>query len=212
MTLSAPPDPFDPLVDEWEAARALFHVHRVGFGALEFNATPSSARFRPLVNKRDNVVPTMYCAADSDAALSETVFHSVPRAASRRRIPYARLLERVISTIEPTRTLRLAQLHGFGLGRLGTTRRELIETGRRSYPATAPWGQAVYDHVDELDGIVWMSRQFDSSKALMLFGDRLAFGDLVERTGEVVIPLSFGRGYEMVADAANRARIDIVRR
>lgn len=52
-----------------------------------------------------------------------------------------------------------------------------------------------------------MSHQFNTHRALMLFGDRVSESDL---TGESPLPLSFGSGLSIVERCANKAGIVIV--
>jgi hypothetical protein len=117
----------------------------------------------------------------------------------------------VLSTITPLRGLRLAELHGAGLGHLGATHGELIETGAKQYPRTALLGQAVYDHAAGVDGLIWRSRQFNDSFALMLWGDRLArLTDLAPHPGIAPVPLYAGEGFETVRELAEAVRITII--
>lgn len=117
----------------------------------------------------------------------------------------------VLSTLTPTRSLRLVELHGAGLGRLNLTHGELIETGAKQYPRTALWGQALHDADVNFDGLVWRSRQFNDSFALMLWGDRVdRFTDLAPHPGVAPVPLYAGDGFETVRELAEAAAITIV--
>jgi hypothetical protein len=201
------PEELDPLIEEWAAGRPLVRCHSSEFGATEFNTSRSSGRFRPFtVNRR--TMPTLYGAEDFPAALSETVFHDVPIAGPGRAILQSSLTPWLSSTIAPRRTLRLADLRGHGLGRLGVTRLQLIESPASEYPATTAWSLALYQCPRTPDGILWTSRQYDRSAALILFGRRVRRRDL-----EVVQPprpLAFGNGLEDVRAAAEQAAILII--
>jgi hypothetical protein len=122
----------------------------------------------------------------------------------RRTIPFDRIEDKAIARVFPTRDLRLAAFHGYGLKRAGVKRTQLIDALPPSYPQTAMWGQKVYEHPEEVDGIVWMSRQFDSQKALMLWGGRVADPDIVVVGGSLLL-LTAGRGYEIASAAALNA-------
>jgi len=153
-------------------------------------------------------VPTLYGAENFQAALSETVFHDVPISGPGREILISSLIPWLFSTIAPRRGLRLVDLRGYGLRRLELRRADLIETPASEYPALAPWGAAFYNCPEAPDGIIWISRQYDRSAALMLFGGRVPRRDL-----EVVappLPLAVGRGLDDVRDAAEAAGILIV--
>lgn len=195
----------------WQAEQPIVRCHSVQMGAAEFNTTSASRRFRPVQDSSGSIVPTIYGADSTEGALSETVFHDVPVRGPGRRIFRKALVPMVLSTIAPVRALRLAELHGAGLGRLGTTHGELIETGAKQYPRTALWGQALYDHTAGFDGLIWRSRQFNDSFALMLWGDGVArFTDLMPHPGIAPVPLYAGMGFETVRELAEAVRITIV--
>lgn len=114
----------------------------------------------------------------------------------------------LVSTIAPRRDLTLIQLHGHGLSRLGVSRAELIETKAEQYGRTASWAASLHRRLGKADGLVWVSRKFDTSFALVLFGDRVARSDL-----EVIdspLPLFLGSGYAEVQRVAELAGITIL--
>lgn len=76
------------------------------------------------------------------------------------------------------RDINIADLSGHGLRRLGLDRSKLLETGAWSYADTARWAEAIHRFDDSVNGIIWVSRQFDTAKALLAFGDRLKEADL----------------------------------
>jgi hypothetical protein len=204
------PDPFpDPLEHIWLAGRQIVRCHEVTMGATEFNTSDASRRFRPVRNG-GVIVPTLYGADLIEGALSETVFHDVPVRGAARRIQHKALVRMVRSTVIPRRDLRLVRLHGAGLGRLGVTHGELIETGSADYHRTATWGQALYD-VGGYDGLVWRSRQFNDSYALMLWGDRVdRFAHLEVDPSNAPLLLYGGVGLDEVRRLADEAGITVV--
>jgi hypothetical protein len=203
-----PPEPFDPGAEEWPADRPLVRVDRLERLPVSFNPRASPARFRPVRAKSGSVVPTMYAADGVDPALSETIFHDLPVSAGPKHLPRSLLEPRGFARLRIGRPLRLVQLRGYGLRRVGATHGELIETGPSHYPATTAWGQAAYDHATGFDGLLWMSRQYAGGIAVMLFGDRCE--DVVEQLDEPPLPLAHGRGLELIYEAANAAGIVIV--
>jgi hypothetical protein len=205
------PDPMlEPRVHPWPAGKPIVRCHNVKIGATEFNTTTASRRFRPVLSSHD-IVPTIYGAESGAGALSETVFHDVPIRGPARRIQRKSLIHLVLSTIVATRELRLAELHGAGLGRLNVTHAELIETSANQYPRTALWAQALHDRRDSFDGLVWRSRQFNDSLALMLWGDRVSrFDDLQFHPDESPLPLIAGPGLEMVQRLADDSGITVI--
>jgi hypothetical protein len=149
----------------------------------------------------------MYAADRIEGALSETVFHDVPVRGSLKIVRRERLRPLGISILSPRRDLSLLQLHGFGLRRLGVSREELIASEAVQYSRTVLWARALHACRREADGLVWVSRQHDSSLCLVLFGDRVSVADLrVSRH-----PRSLGtKAFELVEVAAEAAGILIV--
>jgi hypothetical protein len=153
-------------------------------------------------------VPTLYAAGGHRGAISETVFHDVPVESAVKQVRMARFDVALLSTIAPKRDLSLVRLHGHGFQRLGASRRTLIESDAEHYPELALWGQALHDCAAQPDGLLWRSRHYDDDYACLLFGDRVARRDL-----EVVapsLPLAFGRGLELVQEAAEDAGITLI--
>jgi hypothetical protein len=187
----------------------LVRVHERDLGELQFNASPRpSARFRPIGKP---VIPTLYAGVDEDVALAESLFHDVPiRPGALRQHPLVGLDGRVISELAPTRELTLIQLHGYGLQRLGVTHGELIETPAGAYPWTARWAHALHAAAAQADGLVWMSRRFTGSIAVMLWQQtaRVQPGDLTVIAP--ARPLWEGPGRELVLESAARAAIRLI--
>src|SRR5262249_27382848 len=150
-----------------------------------------------------DVVSTLYAADLPQGALSETVFHDVPVRGEGRRVLRRALVPMVRSPLTPIRSLQLVELHGAGLRRLRATHGELIESRSRQYPRTAAWGQALHDLADH-DGLIWRSRQFNDSFALMLWGDRVSrFDDLEVDLDDAPLPFYAGAGFDEVQQLAD---------
>lgn len=179
-------------------------------GATEFNTTEVSRRFRP-VTGATGTVATIYGADLDQGALSETVFHDVPVRGTAKRVQRRALIHMMLSTITPTRELRLVRLHGSGPNRLQATHANLIETSSRQYPRTALWGQALYECGPSFDGLIWRSRQFNDSYALMLWGDRIhRFTDLASEPDTAPLPLYVGDGLDKVRELADECGITVI--
>lgn len=173
------------------------------------------ARFRPLRDADGKIVPMLYAAASPEAAIAESILHDVPLR-GLRVVAFETLVPVALSYLVPQRELRLAQLHSSGLERLRLRNHDLIDTLPSRYPETLPWGQALYDHPEQLDGIVWMSRRYNSERALVLFGssatDRRVDGaDFVVDPDKGFATLAFGDGYELVATVCADADVLITR-
>jgi len=194
-----------PLLFTWERDRAFVRCHNVRFGATEFNPGYGKGRFHPFEDAHGTLVPTLYAAEDLEGALSETIFHNIPVRGPEKRIGRFSLHSIVASTLARDRDLTLAQLFGLGLHGLGISRQELIETEDDQYPYTVAWARALHGCDERLDGLVWVSRQNDGIRSLMLFGDRVANSHL--RVVGPALPLDAGAGYDEVSRMAEQARI-----
>ncbi len=180
--------------------------HDSSFGATEFNPGLGHGRFHPFQGSKGEGIPTLYGASTLDGAFSESIFHSVPLLGPLRAIRRSVLRPLQISTLAPRRDLRLVQLHGFGLRRLGVSRVELIEAD--DYPSTVSWAAAFHGWSAEVDGLVWVSRLHDTAFALVLFGDRVARPDL--EVAEPPMAIFLGEGFTRVEEAAEKAKITIL--
>jgi hypothetical protein len=198
----------DPLVETWPGGQAIVRCHDSRFGATELNPGRGQGRFHPFQDAHGLDVPTLYGASHFDGSLSESVFHNVPVRGRGRSIRRGALKPMLMSTIATRRSLTLIQLHGHGLSRLGVTRSELIESPPRFYARTAAWAAALHSRLREADGLIWVSRKFDTAFALVLFGDRVRRADLF--VVEAPLPLYDGHGLARVRQSAERAGITVL--
>ena len=204
------PDSLDPLLTTWSAGKTFHRCYDIGWGSRQFYAGDDAhrGRFHPFTpDGHTEPLPVLYGASDVDGAVFESVFHDVP-IRGVKRVPHAKLLHRLVVALAPTRDLTLVDLTSEGLRRLELTRGELIDSDARSYPDTAAWARALHAHPHRVDGLLWVSRQRDTSRALVLFGDRVPIEDL-EVASDVPLTLGAGRGLDVVAAAASRAGITI---
>jgi hypothetical protein len=196
-------------VEKWPRDTGIVRCHDSRFGATEFNPGLGHGRFHPFQDSRGAVVPALYGASHLDGSLSESVFHDVPlRGSGKREISHSALRPLLVSTIAARRDLTLIQLHSHGLTRLGISRTELIDSEARQYSRTVAWAAALHARQEEADGLIWVSRKFDTSFALVLFGDRVLRSDL--SVVEPPVPLFLGSGYAEVQRIAELAGISIL--
>lgn len=180
MTLRNPPaDLPAPNLVLWPAGKAIYRVHHSAYGATEFNAGNGAGRFHPIQTSEGRPIPTIYGSNTIGGAISETVFHNHPLSQKRKRIYRSKLMPLLLCTLACKRDLALVELMGFGLRKLGVTRRQLIDTEAEQYERTRRWAEALYTREPQADGLIWMSRQHDSSEAVLLFGSRVARADLL---------------------------------
>jgi hypothetical protein len=202
-SLGAPPSDLPiPNLESWPAGKAIVRVHNVRFGATEFNPGEGGGRFHPLAG-----IATLYGSNTIAGALSETIFHDVPVRGALKAVRQQKLIPLLASTLSPLRDLTLIQLRGFGLKKLGVTRLQLIESDATEYPHTRRWAEALHG-LAPADGLIWMSRQHDTSEAVVLFGDRVERSsfDIVDPPRALYPP---GPGWQEVLSAAEAAGITI---
>lgn len=213
-TVPPPPDftAVPPALQSWRTDEAIVRVFNPIYAPNGFNPGPGKAevkgRFHFFASLTGDVVPVLYGAQSAEAAIAETIFHDVPVAGAPRVVLESRLGSASIVELAPTRELQLVELHGFGLARLGVIPEQLTSTDAAEYPQTIAWACALHASRSDVDGLVWMSKQFNSAKALVLFGDRVSPADLA--VVDSPQPLGTGPGRAMVDAAANRAGILIV--
>ena len=159
-----------------QAGMHLHHVHPSVFPANSFNPG-GCGRFHPFTDNAGNPVPCLYAADSIAGSYTETVFRSIG-SQSCRQVPARRIRQFSHALLAVGKELRLAHLCGDALSRLGLTRAALLEPGPAFYSRTVRWAQAIHAAYPSLDGLAWVSRQHDASVCLMLFGDRVAAGDL----------------------------------
>lgn len=202
-----PPEPFvlEFNIEVWDAEKPIIRVHHSAFGATEFNPGKGHGRFHPLLDQAGTPIPTIYGSNTFDGALSETVFHDVPLTGPGKGVAQSALIPMLACTLRPTRPLRLVQLRGFGLKKLGLTRAQIIDCEADQYTATRAWAMSLYEAAGVADGLIWMSRQHDSSEAVLLFGTCLQRHELevVAAPRSLYPPSSGWHDVLVAAEAAN---------
>lgn len=122
----------------------------------------------------DPVIPVLYAAQTQEAAVCETLLHSVPqRGGILRPGTYS---DKVMNRLQVKRELNLASFMGRGLRALRVEARDLTDTRASRYGETVKWAEAA--HAAGYDGAVWMSRRCNSDRAYIFFGDRVSETDL----------------------------------
>lgn len=178
-----------PLIETLPAGATLYRTHHAAYPAHAFNsgthpARPSS-RFSFF---GDPPVPVLYASDTIDGALSETLLRDVPLAGGT--VLLEQVENRVLSPVRTTQELRLLQLHGHGFRHLHIDPSQITLTSPRLYPQTVPWGEAAC--AAGMDGIVWMSRHHNSSRAYVIF-DRPDTPGAVEDHPERSVVRAFSR-------------------
>lgn len=182
------------------AGTSLYHVHRDGRSALDFNPHKVGGRWRfsPIRNAA-GPIPDWNAALTPRGAICEAIFRDLVMKRQRAIFRAVSLAGRVISEVRLTRPLELLQLHGPGLLalRLPTT---LTACDPRLYRRTTAIGQALYKACDDVAGFIWRSRIDNDELAIVLYGPRTSAGFA---TAGDPLSLNEGLGLATVMEAAS---------
>lgn len=199
-----------PVFETWDIGTVLFRGHDCGPYGRRFNPKYGGPkRFSFFQDKAGDNVPVLYAGKTIEVAIAETLFHDLPRkkGATLFRHDYHDISYSKMTT---TRELRLAALHSDGLRALELENKQLIDTDAIEYPDTVKWAKALHSRDDlALDGLTWMSRQFNSHQSVVLFGDRVTEDNLELDPTEQDIPFRTGDGLRKLLSAADRAKITV---
>jgi hypothetical protein len=178
--VALPPPPILHLtLANWPAGAVLHRIHSLDYGAVQFNpGIKGNARFSPIADVDGNLIPTLYGGSSFACAAMESVFHDVPFAAGFKAYDKNKLEGHGHSQFTAAQGLVLAELGSRALRKLGVERKQLIDTEKDQYPVTRRWAVAIHAGFPQVQGLCWISRQDDSARAVVLFGDRIADGVL----------------------------------
>lgn len=157
-------------IDGW------WRVHPGRYAGDAFNpSADSNARFSPIKRADATVLPVMYAADRVEGALMETVFHEAPCPSAGAHLQRTEIEAKslVLSQLSCSTSLSLIDLSSTGLRRVGLAKSQVIDTNAVHYPATRALAQHLYEREPQAQGLLWMSRLFDQSRAVMLFEDRI---------------------------------------
>lgn len=210
---NTPPPPSGPLkttTHSLDAGTVLHRVHQAQYAADQFNpGVRGNARFSPIQNASGDPIPTLYGGVTKDCALMETVFHDVPFAPGLKTLDKRKLVDQVHSTLELTQALELLDLATVSLRKLGITRKALIDTEKDQYPMTRKWAEELHRQCPDAQGLSWVSRQDDTARAVMLFGDRIA-PETLKTLGASLSLVNDPATYDDVLSLAERLDVLIV--
>lgn len=204
-----PPDPIEPLIETWTAGTPMSRVHSYRSSTGQFR--PTQFNPGPLPSTRfaffgSPAVPVLYAGATEEAAVAETLFHDMP--INGGRLTAGAYQHRFLSEITPLRDLQLARLHSGGLRAVTVMARRLVDTEATHYPRTVRWAEAIHRQT-KVDGLVWMSRNWNGRKSIVLFGDRVSEGDLrIEQLGLRVF--ADPDGFEWLAELGQGMHIQVI--
>lgn len=194
----------------WAAGTAIHRIHLERYRADQFNpGLHGNARFSPIRDAHGQPIPTLYGGTSFDCAAMETVFHDVPFVAGFKTYDTGKLNEQQHSQLRCLQDLLLVDLSSKALRKLGVARNRLIDTEKDQYPTTRQWAEAIHRQRDDVQGLCWTSRQDDSERALMLFGDRVAAATL-ERLGQARSLMHDSAAYMQVLELADQIGVLLV--
>jgi hypothetical protein len=168
----APPPPSDLAAPDLPIASlqvvATFtRVHRVGRAAVHFSPgqdRPPFGRFGSGTGR----FGVLYVALSFEGAFAETILHNTVR----QPIGLHAIIDRAVTTLVANRAIRLVDLCGPGLARLGLD--AAIFSG--PYEPCGLWADALHGHPDRPDGILYPSRHDPSEICAAVFErDDLSF-------------------------------------
>jgi hypothetical protein len=163
-----PPTPFNAQTATLPVGTLLYRVYTAVPDRTAVTFNPGFGAPTRFAFFGDPVVPVLYAAATEQAAIAETLLHDIP--VSGGILPYDSYARSVMARLRLSRPITVAVLHGLGLRQLKVTAADLTASAASTYPDTAKWAAAA--HAADLDGLVWMSRLCNDTKAYVFFGDR----------------------------------------
>ncbi|WP_422418798.1 RES family NAD+ phosphorylase [Pseudomonas sp. GZD-222] len=194
----------------WAAGTPIHRVHLERYGASQFNpGLNGNARFSPIRDANGQPIPTLYGGTSFDCAAMETVFHDVPFAAGFKTYDKGKLAGQQHALLHCSQDLLLVDLGSKALRKLGVARKALIDTEKDQYPLTRQWAEAIHRQRADVQGLCWTSRQDDSARALMLFGDRVVASSLAGQ-GQARSLLQDSAAYLQVLQLAEQIGVLIV--
>lgn len=174
-----PPATLHITTTTWPKESVIHRVHHLDYGAVQFNpGLKGNARFSPIARADGTLIPTLYGGSTFACAAMESVFHDVPFAAGFKSYDKGKLAGQGHSQFSARHDLLLADLGSKALRKLGVPRNCLIDTEKDQYRLTRQWAVAIHAGFPQVQGLCWISRQDDSARAVVLFGDRIADGML----------------------------------
>ncbi len=148
----------------WDAGSSAVRIHRLQHGPVHYS--PGSGR--PPAGRYDSAsgrYGVLYAAQEFAGAFVETVL----RHPADPLVSLSEIEARALSVLSTNAELRLVDLTGPGLSRLGLDARLLSG----AYSMTRAWADALHDHPEGPAGILYPSR-FDPSQICVALFDRTA--------------------------------------
>lgn len=209
-TLTKVPDKISINTDVVPKGEVLHRIHPDMYAADAFNPSNNgNARFSPIQDVNGEIIPTIYLGTTSVCALMETAFHDVPHTKGTKVIFKDRLGNLQHSTIKLNKDLVVVDLSSKGLRKMGFKKTEIIETEADKYPITRAIAEQIHAENTEVQGLRWVSRQDDTARALVLFGDRIE-KNTIKKIGKSKSLINDPDTYAEVLDLADEIGVSVV--
>jgi hypothetical protein len=144
--------------------KSLIRVSRHNTGEPYFGTTGANRFDDPNPNKAARY-GTCYFGCGLETAIAETLLHDASPVKGFFLISPNEIAARFVVHYKGS-SLTLADLTGASLKRIGL-HAEL--SGTSYYKTPQRWSKAIYDHPQQVDGFVYMSRHVNTEKAVVLF-------------------------------------------
>jgi len=157
---------------EFQLSTPFYRVHSSGYGPIFYgpgSGRDPTYRFDPLSRS----FGVLYIAPKPSAAIIETIL----RNPQRRIVDYDTVKSKSLSVLTCDETVRLVNATGANLSAMGTT--AALFTG--PYDPCGAWSDALHDHPESPNGILFPSRHNPAELCIALF-DRDGFDLIVEET------------------------------
>lgn len=143
-----------------DAGTLVFRIHTIGLGPIFFGpraGDPPASRF----DAPDGSFRVCYFGETDVGAFAETMLRSVPV----RLVSRSLLATRAIVSVALSRPIRVVDLHGSGLAKVGTT--AAINAG--DHASAREWAKRLHAHPDAADGLRFRCRHDSDALAIALF-------------------------------------------
>lgn len=177
FSLSLPPENIKINQAVLPAGTLLYRVHRALYTGDQFNASgQGKARFSPVYTPEQQNIPTLYAGENTRVALCEVILHDIDIHQPFLLYPASQLAFFRHSQLQIDTDLTLASLDLPSLVKMRAGK-QLIQGDPTVYAVTQRWAEALYQQHQDIQGLLWPSRQHEGS-ACVLFGDRIQKGQL----------------------------------
>jgi RES domain len=153
-----PPASFNVLIRKVRGTWLRIHSSRHGAIFFGRKLTPGDNRFDAPAGE----FGVLYVGRDAHCAFVETFLHKT----GVRLVTTTELSQRTLSVVEARRPLRLVDLCGEGLARMGA---DASLTSATDYALTQRWSKALHEHPRKPDGILYRARHDPSRFAAAVF-------------------------------------------